>query len=393
MPTKRRDDDPVKVTGPSSRGYYRITYWPTGVPGIGTRQERSGGRDRVAAEELAAEIRAHIVGGAGGDAPRFDATFGEVAQLWVDAHRDTWTDGTLKGYRRDLNCYILPALTAVPVRSLGVPHLAAVCDAVTGAGLSKHTLNGAIRTLSSLTSWAQLRHHLPAGAFGDPVQQSAVKAAARRRYRDSDDKISVDQVPSHDDVAELAAEMQTRYERGSALVYLLAGTGLRYGEALGLRGTDIDLDAGTIAVDRQMLSTRPFPATGPPKGGRPRVALPWDSHIEHWAAAAADAGDEFVFAPDIAQFGTRGLWWHLRLAERFTAGRRQLGWHTRGWGTHWLRHHYISWSLAPVTAGGYGIPAPVVSAAVGHKDAAQTLGTYNQSTGDAAATVRALTTR
>jgi integrase len=47
-----------------------------------------------------------------------------------------------------------------------------------------------------------------------------------------------------------------RGERFEALYILSLTTGLRMGEALGLRWSDIDLDAGTLRVNRQLQRMR-----------------------------------------------------------------------------------------------------------------------------------------
>ena len=66
-----------------------------------------------------------------------------------------------------------------------------------------------------------------------------------------------------------------REDRFEALYVLSLTTGLRMGEALGLRWSDIDLDAGTLRVNRQVQrmrgGRRPRGArrsrTGPGRGG------------------------------------------------------------------------------------------------------------------------------
>lgn len=50
-----------------------------------------------------------------------------------------------------------------------------------------------------------------------------------------------------------------------ALFHLVALTGMRRGEALGLRWSDVDLDKGMVRVVQQLLDTKGGPTFGPPK--------------------------------------------------------------------------------------------------------------------------------
>ena len=130
MPTKRRDDDPVKVTG--QPGAWLIQYYASGVVGIGNRiKERNRAETRLEADQRAEEIRSTLRAGAG-RVPRQDDLFGEVCREYVQVVGPTLKAGTLKAYRRDLNAYILPVLRAVPVRELGVAHFALVVDRIVG---------------------------------------------------------------------------------------------------------------------------------------------------------------------------------------------------------------------------------------------------------------------
>jgi integrase len=56
----------------------------------------------------------------------------------------------------------------------------------------------------------------------------------------------------------------------AAFYSLAVETGMRKSELCGLRWTDIDLDAGVVAVVRQLTKPGPEPTFGPPKNGRAR---------------------------------------------------------------------------------------------------------------------------
>lgn len=71
-----------------------------------------------------------------------------------------------------------------------------------------------------------------------------------------------------------------------AAIVVLAGSGLRIGELLGLKVSDIDFKSGTIRVERQRLQSG---LIGPPKTGKSRRTVPvgevvTDALLAHLAA-------------------------------------------------------------------------------------------------------------
>ena len=92
------------------------------------------------------------------------------------------------------------------------------------------------------------------------------------------------------------------------LYRLLVLTGLRRGEAVGLRWSDLDLAGGTLTVHRQVVSVAGELIIGPPKSeaGRRTVALDQGTvellrlrhrrdRIAHWASTDEDFDDTLVF--------------------------------------------------------------------------------------------------
>src|SRR5829696_2730027 len=72
-----------------------------------------------------------------------------------------------------------------------------------------------------------------------------------------------------------------RGTRNEALYVVAVHTGLRQGELLGLKWTDVDLDAGKLSVRRSLKVTEDGLAFGPPKT-RP-AAVPYPSTRPPWA--------------------------------------------------------------------------------------------------------------
>jgi integrase len=80
-------------------------------------------------------------------------------------------------------------------------------------------------------------------------------------------------VPTGDEVWALADEIGKRWR---TIVLTSAFAGLRWGEPMGLQRGDIDLDAATITVERQVVEVGREQIEGPPKteAGRRTIALP-----------------------------------------------------------------------------------------------------------------------
>ena len=108
---------------------------------------------------------------------------------------------------------------------------------------------------------------------------------------------------------EVAAFLTATKDDHLAVLYrLLVLTGLRRGEAVGLRWSDLDLAGGTLTVRRQVVSVAGELIIGPPKSeaGRRTVALDQGTvellrlrhrrdRIAHWASTDEDFDDTLVF--------------------------------------------------------------------------------------------------
>ncbi len=175
-----------------------------------------------------------------------------------------------------------------------------------------------------------------------------------------------------------------------ALFETMAGTGLRRGEAAGLRWADVDLEAGVAVVHQQVVAIadgKPCPhcgaehreaSFGRPKtrSGEDRVVdldsgvigvlmahrLAQDAHRAEWGEAYSDHG--LVFA---REDGTP--WPPTRLTKRFNELVRAAG--LPKVNLHALRHGQASLMLAA------GVPMAVVSKRLGHSTISLTSDTYS----------------
>jgi integrase len=181
--------------------------------------------------------------------------------------------------------------------------------------------------------------------------------------------------------AELGAFLDhVQDHRLGVLFEVMATCGLRRGEALGLRWSDVDLMQGNLTVRQQLLSRwdENGPAFGPPKtkAGEHRVIevdsqtlgglighrLTQDVEREQWGTGYEDW--DLLFCQENGRHYDAS-----KITKNFTVLSREAGLrHVR---LHDLRHGSASLMLAA------GIPVEVVSKRMGHSRFAITHSTYS----------------
>jgi integrase len=166
-------------------------------------------------------------------------------------------------------------------------------------------------------------------------------------------------------------------DRLRALWVLLATTGMRRGEAIGLRWKDVDLDKGRLSVVQTITQTRSKVTIGEPKTARGRRSIALDPATvavlrDHRKAMLEE---RLLVGPD---FADEGLVFHhpdgacLRpeaVSARFVRRVGQLGLPTLT--LHGLRHTWATLALEQ------GIHPRVVQERLGHSTIAITLGIYS----------------
>lgn len=188
--------------------------------------------------------------------------------------RDEWLpsidvrESTLSSYRRNLELHVIPTLGALRLQEIDSPRLNRLYRelSVSGrrddkdGGLSPRT----VRYISTIVSKAMRdavawRFILvsPADAARPPSAKSAAEAAPEM-VTWTGPQLG----------AFLTATKDDRY--GPAFAFL-ATTGMRRGEALGLRWEDIDLETGRVAIRRARIAVDHQAVAGKTKTGRSRV--------------------------------------------------------------------------------------------------------------------------
>jgi integrase len=132
-------------------------------------------------------------------------------------------------------------------------------------------------------------------------------------------------------------------KRNRAMVLTQAGLGLRIGELLGLRASDVDFLRRTVRVECQIPPGARERTE--PKTPRSRRSIPLPTFLaEELAQHMAD----FPPAPDGSLFSRRfgGCYFHAYYGTTIFQAARQRAGLPEGTTTHDLRHHYASVLLA-----------------------------------------------
>jgi integrase len=169
------------------------------------------------------------------------------------------------------------------------------------------------------------------------------------------------------EVEALAAAADGRRPGAGDLVRFLAATGLRFGEAVGLRAGSIDLDFGAIVVERSASESAGGLVEGPTKSRRRRVVYVGPRLAARLRPLVEGRGpDDRVFTAA----GGGPLWYSAFRRDVWNPARRALPAVKRGVSPHDLRNAY---AVAAIRAGADLIE---VSKALGHSTPAVTAAHY-----------------
>jgi integrase len=217
-------------------------------------------------------------------APEARVTTGEWLERWL-ASRVSLRASTSRGYAAHVRGYLVPYLGGIPLAELTRADVQAMFaaiirgDAALGRPVSAATLrrihatlraalNGAVR-VGLITSNPGRWPELPAAARPRPQvwTPALTEQWEREGWRPTVGVWTAEQTA--------AFLTQVEGHRLYALFHLIALRGLRRGEAAGLRWSDLDLDAGMLAVTGQLQQLGGRLVAGPPKSdaGRRVVAL------------------------------------------------------------------------------------------------------------------------
>jgi integrase len=306
-------------------------------------------------------------------------TTGAYLLGWLEAIRSSKKPSTYESYQRIVRGHLLPRLGHVYLHQLSPGHLSAAFADMERSG----RLDGRGGLSPRMVHYC---HTVLRKALGDAVEEGRLSrnVAALGTVRK---RLPKPRRPEHRTwtAAELARFLD--HLDGDPLypaVLVAATTGLRRGELLGLRWSDVDLDRGRAAVRQTLLAVRDVdaavgthrPVFGTPKTDRERtVPLPARTVAALRAHRKRQLADRLVVGPDYTDHDLvfaepDGQPIHPeRFAKRFRVRVAQAGVPVIRF--HDLRH---TWATLALQA---GVHPKVVQEVLGHSSIAITLGIYS----------------
>lgn len=283
---------------------------------------------------------------------------------------DTWLPSigsrvratTADGYRRSVKTHIVPSLGSVKLQALSERMVEAWVASLVASGLNPKTVRNIHAVLSgALTDAIRLRL-VSRNAASKAMLPKAVRPTPRA-WREDDLRTFLSRV---------------RADRWTALWRLLATTGMRRGEVLGLRWADVDLDLGVVNVVLQRTIAGGQVVEGQPKttSGLRTVALDPGTVASLRAWRKVHNAERLVMGPAwLDPEGHVFTWpdgqplWPQTVTRWFkdhctAAGLPPIG-------VHGLRHTAATWLISS------GESPKVVSQRLGHSHVSITLQLYS----------------
>ena len=193
-----------------------------------------------------------------------NATVGEYLIGWLDG-RQSLRPSTRLAYQIHLNRYLLPHLGHIRLTRLSLADVERMYRDIDTHGVGGRRLEAATLRRIHATLMSALTSAVRRGLLErNPARYAELPRAPRPRM----------QVWTAQQLAGFLDSVGG--ERLAALFRLIALTGLRRGEAIGLRWVDVDLETGVLQVEQQIVAVGSERHIGPPKSsnGRRHVALP-----------------------------------------------------------------------------------------------------------------------
>ena len=297
------------------------------------------------------------------------ATVGQLLDRWFEAAEPDFSPSTAREVRGFLDRNLIPALGATPLARLRTEDIDTYYrelhsrGAKNGDPLAPATIrriHGILRRgLSQAVRWGWVRDNAAANAQLPRVPATDISP------------------PQPADVVRLFTLAKEDDPDLATFVLLAAASGARRGELLALRWSRIDLDAGTLAIERGIVLGRQGLVEKDTKTHSARRIALDDTTIEglrkHYERAVANArscdcvltADAFVFThdPDGAT-----PWRPDSTTRAFVRLRNKAG--LNGVRLHDLRHYVATRLLTS------GVDVRTVAGRLGHRSAATTLNVY-----------------
>lgn len=360
------------VTKRGSGYAIRFDKGPDPVTGKRRQEYRSGYRTKKEAESALTELLGKVESGSLVERSR--QTVSDYLGEWLEAIEATIRPATLHSYRRNISIHVLPRIGGIRLQALDGGHLNDLYrqlltpKAESGAGLSPRTVRYIHtilhRAMKDAVRWSRLLRN-PTEAADPP------KATSGR-------KIQTWEASTLASYLDLSRESGDRYH---ALWTVLATTGARRGEILGLRWQDLDLEAKTASIVQTVIAVDHEVQIGSPKTAKGRRSIVLDeatvAELRRWRRRQAEErlllgsgyrDHDLVFAKPTGE-----PLHPERVSREF--GRRVQRWDLPPLTLHGLRH---TWATLALKA---GVHPKVVQERLGHATISITLETYSHVTG------------
>jgi integrase len=284
-------------------------------------------------------------------------TFEQAATRWLDS-KPRLRQKTRTGYEGALRNHLLPALGKKPIHAVTEDDVARLIRDLEAKGLKPWSIRGqALTPLSGI-----FKHAVRRGWRADnPVrnleadEKPAIKSRPKRILEESEIRTLIEKTPP-------------KYE---PLIRTAVFTGLRLGELLGLKWSDVDFGAGLIRVRRQLAQRGELEEPKTASGKRDVVMFPDLARAlrQHRLASLFSGEGDFVFStregtPHLQGNVTkRGLYRAATAANLHRPGEPKLHMHD-------LRHCFASMLIRE------GADVVFVARQLGHANPAITLRVY-----------------
>ncbi len=248
---KKRGNGEGGITLHKKSGLYMARY--TVQTPTGPKRKTLYGKTRREVDEKLTKAKADRDTGFVFDADNI--TLGNYLDRWInDSVRDTVRQRTWERYEQIVRVHIKPALGKVKLKNITPTHARALYREKLDTGLAPRTVNYIHTTLSKALK--------DAVADGLITRNPASSVKAPRPKKKEIRPLSSEQAKAF-----LEAVRGNRFE--AAFVVALH-CGLREGEILGLKWSDVDMDAGTLQVRRTLSEALAGHLFEPPKNGKGR---------------------------------------------------------------------------------------------------------------------------
>ena len=228
--------------------YYAVVY--EGIdPATGKERRRwiPGGPKKGDAEKLLTELVKRANDGL--RAPADKISFGDyLTERWLPLKQAQLRPSTFHSYRRNVELHVIPAIGRIPLQKLAPEDLDTLYANLLGNGRRNGNGGLSVKTVRSihLVVHKALKDALRKGSVvrnvadaADPPKLSSAKRPEIKVWTAEELRAFLDLIASH---------------RLGPAFHLSAHTGMRRGEILGLRWTDVDLDAANLSVRQAVIS-------------------------------------------------------------------------------------------------------------------------------------------